>query len=168
MEQMTAAELIKLLSLEPLPGEGGYYRETYRSSEFMSPGALHQRYISQKSMGTAIYYLLTPDTHSALHRLPSDEIYHFYLGDPVLMLLLHRDGRSQTITLGPDLAGGQQVQAIVPEGTWQGSMLMEGGRFALMGTTMAPGFDFSDFEAGEAESLIQSFPEQRDLILKLI
>ncbi len=164
---MTADEIIKLLALEPLPMEEGYYRETYRSPEQMPPGALTERYRDRKSFGTAIYYLLTPDTRSILHRLPTDEIYHFYLGDPVRMLLLYENGSAAELILGPDLAKGQQVQAIIPKGIWQGSLLMEGGVFGLMGTTMAPGFDFSDFEAGERTGLIRSYPGHQDLIERI-
>lgn len=164
---MNAAEIVKLLRLEPLPGEGGYYRETYRASGQIPQEALGGRYQTGKSLSTAIYYLLTSDTCSLLHKLPADEIYHFYLGDPVTMLLLLPDGSSTEITLGHDLAKGQQVQWVVPKGTWQGSLLCHGGSFCLMGTTMAPGFDFSDFEAGERDSLIQKYPERRDWIIRL-
>lgn len=164
---MNAAEIIRLLRLEPLPGEGGYYRETYRASEQIPQEALGGQYQTNKSFGTAIYYMLTPDTHSLLHRLPTDEIYHFYLGDPVTMLLLYPDGSSTQITLGHDLAKGQQLQVVVPKRVWQGSLLCDGGSFCLMGTTMAPGFDFSDFEAGERDSLLEKYPERRDLIIRL-
>jgi predicted cupin superfamily sugar epimerase len=164
---INASEIIHRLALEPLSGEGGFYRETYRAPEKIPSEALVGRYSTPKSLGTAIYYLLTPDTCSLLHRLPTDEIYHFYLGDPVHMLLLHPDGSSAEITLGSDLATGQRVQVVVPKGTWQGSVLLPGGSFCLMGTTMAPGFDFSDFETGERTALMEQYPERRDLINRL-
>ena len=129
--------------------------------------ALPSRYNKSKPFGTAIYYLLTPDTYSALHRLPTDEIYHFYMGDAVIMLQLHPDGTSELITLGKRIDKGEQLQVIVPKGTWQGSFLKEGGKFALMGTTMAPGFDFSDYEEGERAFLLKKYPEHRDLIIRL-
>ena len=142
---MNAQALIETLRLQRLPGEGGFYRETYRSSERVAATALPERYTAGKEFGTAIYYLLTPETTSALHRLPTDEIFHFYLGDPVVMLQLFPDGHGETITLGPDILSGQVVQCVVPKFVWQGAALVAGGRFALMGTTMAPAFDFADF-----------------------
>lgn len=164
---MTAEDIIELLALEPLPGEGGYYRETYRSGIVIPPSELPAVYPAKKSISTAIYYLLTAETSSRLHRLPTDEIYHFYLGDPVTMLQLHPDGEVTRLTLGTDLAGGQSVQTTVPAGSWHGSAVEEGGHFALMGTTMAPGFDFDDFEPGERDSLIRAYPDQRELIERL-
>ncbi len=155
---MTAAQLIAALDLRPLSLEGGYYRETYRS-DLLLPN-------SAKSVCTAIYYLLTPDTCSALHRLPTDEIFHFYLGDPVEMLLLDDVG-GRIITLGPDLLAGQTVQTVVPRGVWQGSILCAGGRFALLGTTMAPGFDFADYEAGDPAVLAAQYPAFADRIAQL-
>jgi len=166
---LTAKELIEHLKLEPLPVEGGYFRQTYRSDETIARAALPGRYPSERLMGTAIYYLLSdePDCFSALHRLPTEEIYHFYLGDPVELLLLHADGRSERVVLGPKIFGGQQVQFVVPRGVWQGSRLIPGGRWGLLGTTMAPGYDPSDFEAGEREASIQRYPQEADLIRAL-
>ncbi|GIW79322.1 MAG: cupin [Gemmatales bacterium] len=160
---MTAEEIMHLLNLKPLPLEGGYYRETYRSADVLAAGTL-ERFAKAKAVCTAIYYLLTPETFSALHRLPTDEVYHFYLGDAVELVQLLPDGKLETVTLGPDLANGQQVQAVVPRGVWQGSRLRAGGRFALMGTTMAPGFDFDDYEPGEREKLLVHYPGASDWI----
>jgi uncharacterized protein len=165
----TAEELIRLLRLEPLPREGGWYRETHRSALQLPAAVLGPHYLSPRSAGTAIYYLLTPETASALHRLPTDEVFHFYLGDPVEMLQLGplpRDG-GRIITLGPDILAGQHVQTVVPAGVWQGSLLREGGSFALLGTTMAPGFDFADYEAGERSVLAAAFPEFAERIGRL-
>ena len=164
---LTAREIIRKLSLKPLPGEGGFYRETYRSEEKIPMKGLPARYSSAKSFCTAIYYLLTPDTCSALHRLCSDEIFHFYLGDPVSMLQLHPGGTSQLLTLGQDVEKDEHLQVVVSRGTWLGALLNEGGRFALMGTTMAPGFDFSDYEHGSRQELIRQYPDRKELILKL-
>ena len=163
---LTAEELIGLLGLQPLPLEGGYYRETYRSADRLAAGALPPRYGRDKPAGTAIYYLLTPDTFSALHRLPTDEVFHFYLGGPVHMLQLFPDGQGRTVTLGPDVRAGQRPQLVVPRGVWQGSYLREGD-FALLGTTMAPGFDFSDYEAGDRAALTAQYPAFADLIRRL-
>ena len=163
---LTAKGLIEHLKLEPLPIEGGYYRQTYRSDETIARSALPGRYPSERVFGTAIYYLLSdePDCFSALHQLPTEEIYHFYLGDPVELLLLHADGRSERVVLGPDLLGGQQVQFVVPRGVWQGSRLRKGGQWALLGATMAPGYDPSDYEGGEREALMQRYPQEAELI----
>jgi predicted cupin superfamily sugar epimerase len=163
----TADALIAALGLQPLPLEGGYYRETYRSPDRLSAASLPAHYGSDKSAGTAIYYLLTPDTFSALHRLPTDEIFHFYLGDPVHMLQLAPDGTGQVLMLGPDVLGGQSPQMIVRRGVWQGSFLAPGGTFALLGTTMAPGFDFADYEAGERDALTPRYPQFADLVRRL-
>ena len=140
----TAAELIARLDLAPLPGEGGWFRETWRTEA-----------------GSAILYLLSgdADSFSALHRLPTDEIFHFYLGDPVEMLELHPGGRSEVVILGTDLTAGQRVQHTVPAGVWQGSRLAAGGDWALMGTTMAPPFRFPDYEPGGRDALVAGWPD---------
>jgi len=164
-EQMSAEEIIELLALEPLEPEGGYFRQTYLSDEIIPESALPGRYKGPKPFGTAIYFMLTENTQSTLHRLPTDEVYHFYLGDPVKMLLLYPDGSSEVIILGQDIEKGQKLQFVVPEGTWQGSFTL--GSYSLMGTTMAPGYEDSDFEAGEREKLIQQYPEQKELIERL-
>jgi predicted cupin superfamily sugar epimerase len=159
----SAHELIELLGLVPLPREGGFYRETYRST-LRVPGLTPEG--PDKSAGTAIYYLLTPDTCSALHRLPTDEVYHFYLGDPVRLLMLGFDG-GRVVELGTDLRSGQRPQVVVPAGVWQGSCLAPGGGVALLGTTMAPGFDFSDYEPGDRATLSRAHPGFADLIRRL-
>jgi len=164
---MTGKEIIGILGLQLHPEEGGYFKETYRSEEKISLEALPDRYSNSKSFGTAIYYFLMPDTYSVLHRLPADEIFHFYLGDPVIMLQLHPDLKSEVITLGAEIDKGQHVQVIVPKDTWQGSFLKDGGRYALLGTTMAPGFDFSEYKEGVPDSLVCQYPDQRELIERL-
>lgn len=165
----TAEDLIRHLQLKPLPQEGGWYRETYRSSLQLPSELLAPRYRAARSSGTAIYYLLTRDTFSALHRLPTDELFHFYLGDPVEMLQLgpNREDGGRIVTLGPDLLAGQSVQTVVPAGVWQGSILRAGGAVALMGTTMTPGFDFADYEAADRDALIAVFPDFAERIIPL-
>lgn len=158
---LTAELLITALELKPLPLEGGFFRETYRSADRLEQDG------RDRALATAIHYLLTPDTFSALHRLPADEIFHFYLGSPVEMLQLHPDGTGRVLTLGPDLLAGQSPQVIVPRGVWQGSRLAPGGTFALLGTTMAPGFDFADYEAGDGPTLAGRYPEFRARIEQL-
>jgi uncharacterized protein len=164
---LTAQEIIRKLQLEAHPTEGGFYRRTYCSGELISRLRPGENTPSARALGTAIYYLLTPGTFSRMHRLKEDEMFHFYLGDPVFMLLLYPDGSSQEITLGTDIMQGQQVQVIVPKNTWQGSLLKAGGRYALLGTTMAPGFDYADYENGTAADLERLYPEKKDWISRL-
>lgn len=166
MKKITAEEIIKKLQLIPLIDEGGLYRQTYKSSIIVSQKDLPPHYTGDRSIATYIYYLLTDDddSFSAMHRLPGDEVYHFYLGDPVEMLLLMPDGTSQIMVLGSDLRLGQQVQFVVPHGAWQGLRLLDGGKFALLGTSMSPGFEFADFELGERALLMQEYPEWREMI----
>jgi predicted cupin superfamily sugar epimerase len=165
---MTAEQLIALLGLEPLPREGGWFRETYRSDLELPAGALAPRYPAARAAGTAIYYLLTPDSFSALHRLRGDEVFHFYLGDPVEMLQLDpQDGAGRVIVLGNDLLAGQQPQVVVPRGVWQGSRLRPGGTFALLGTTLAPGFDFADYQDADPDALAAAFPAFAEAIRRL-
>lgn len=165
---MTSAdEIMERLGLVPLREEGGYFAETYKSEEVIPKDSLPERYPAERAFGTAIFYLLTPDTFSALHRLASDEIFHFYLGDAVTMLQLHPDGSSKVVTLGEDIRGGQELQVVVPRGTWQGSFLNEGGEFALLGCTVAPGFEYEDYEGGSREELVERYPEAREMIVRL-
>lgn len=163
----SAEELIRHLGLAPHPKEGGYFRETYRAGESLPASALPPRYQGSRSASTAIYYLLTPDTYSALHRLQSDEVFHFYLGDPIRMLQLDPDGTGRTIVLGQDVVHGQQVQVVAPRGVWQGSRLEPSGAFALLGCTVAPGFDYIDYEAGDRQTLLRQYPTFTDMIRQL-
>ncbi|MHC4076352.1 MAG: cupin domain-containing protein [Planctomycetota bacterium] len=163
----SAEEIIDFFGMQPLPGEGGYYIETYRAAEKIAQGALPQRYSGDRNFSTAILYLLTVDRFSSLHRVKSDEIFHFYMGTAVTMLQLAPDGSDKVVTLDSDIFAGQQVQVTVPEGSWQGCCLSRAGRFALMGTTVSPGFDFADFETADREQILKQYPMQRDLIIKL-
>jgi predicted cupin superfamily sugar epimerase len=158
---MTAEEIKALLKLEPHPVEGGSFRRTYTStgSVELPRGA--------RAQGTAIYYLLEAGTFSEMHVLASDEIFHFYLGDPVEMLQLYEDGSSAVLTLGPDLAAGQNVQLVVPAGVWQGTRLVEGGKVALLGCTVTPGFDFADYTSGSHAELAAKWPAEAERIGKL-
>jgi uncharacterized protein len=163
---LTAEQIRDLLKLQLLPVEGGYFAETYRSKDTIPSGA-PGAYPNGRPLSTAIYYMLTPDSFSALHRLPGDEIFHFYLGDPVEMLLLKPDGTGQAVLLGPDISAGMRLQHTVAGGTWQGSRLIPGGKFALLGTTMAPGFDPADFEIGKRQELSAAYPPYAPLIALL-
>lgn len=158
---MTADEIKKLLKLEPHPVEGGFFRRTYTSE--VSVALLR----GVRPYGTAIYYLLEPGTFSEMHVLASDEMFHFYLGDPVEMLQLLPDGGSAVFTLGPDLQAGQQVQLTVPAGVWQGTRLVGDGKVALLGCTVTPGFDFADYRSASAQELIAQWPHEAERIRKL-
>jgi uncharacterized protein len=164
---LSAEEVIERLQLEPHPCEGGFFRETYRSSLEIAAGSLPSEYSGGRCASTAIYYLLTPGTFSEMHRLPTDEVFHFYLGDAVEMLQLHPDGRGEVFRLGVDLAAGERPQVVAPGGTWQGSRLVPGGRWALLGTTVAPGFEFADYTSGGRCELITAYPDFTELITSL-
>lgn len=176
----TARRVIEILGLEPHPEEGGFFRETYRSSERIPPEALPARYPRPlqtpdgRSIATHIYYLLTPETYSRLHLVGSDEAFHFYLGDPVEQLRLYPDGSHQRVLLGTDLEAGHRPQSFVPAGVWQGARLAPiGGAptgahgFALLGCSVAPGFDFADYRTADAADLRARYPEVAALIDRL-
>jgi predicted cupin superfamily sugar epimerase len=158
---MTAEEIKQFLKLEPHPMEGGFYRRTFTSPH----GVGMPR--GDRPMSTAIYYLLEPGTFSELHALASDEMFHFYLGDPVEMLQLLPDGSSALLTLGQDLAAGQHVQVPVPAGVWQGSRLVGEGKVALLGCTVTPGFDFADYRSASYDELVSKWPGEAERIRAL-
>lgn len=153
-EKLTAHEAAALLGLEPLPREGGMFRRTWQTAEERDG----------KPLSTAIYFLLTANSFSHLHRLPSDEVYHFYSGDPVELTLLGPEGQVCTVTLGSDLAAGQVPQTVVPAGWWQGSRLVPGGEWALLGTTMCPGYADEDYEHGDGSTLKAQYPAAAETI----
>jgi predicted cupin superfamily sugar epimerase len=158
---MTADEIKTLLKLEPHPVEGGSFRQTYVCDEKVDLPR------GSRSAGTAIYYLLEPGTFSEMHVLASDEVFHFYLGDPVEMLQLCPDGRSAVFTLGPDLQAGQHVQLVVPAGVWQGTRLIGDGKVALLGCTVTPGFDFADYRSASYAELVEKWPRETERIRTL-
>ena len=158
-----AEYLIEKLGLKPLPREGGFFRETYRADRKMTgnftPG--------EKSVSTCIYFLLKEDTFSAFHRLPSDEIWHFYAGDPVQLRIIDGAGVLKVHTLSSSLCDDSAPQVVVSAGCWQAAALAEGGRYALLGCTVAPAFDFSDYEHGLRASLLEAYPHHKEEILRL-
>lgn len=158
---MTVDEIKTLLNLHPHPIEGGHFRRTYTSA-----GSLELPR-GTRAIGTAIYYLLEPGTFSEMHVLDSDEMFHFYLGDPVEMLQLYADGTSALFTLGPDLAAGQHVQLLVPAGVWQGTRLIGDGKVALLGCNVTPGFDFADYRNASYAELATKWPAQATRIKAL-
>jgi len=164
---MTAKEVIEKFDLKPLPEEGGYYRETYRSAERDTPNPVFG-FASEKPrhISTAIYFLVTPESFSALHRIKSDEIFHFYGGDAVEMIQIDPEGHVKNIILGSDFRNGEVPQVVVPKGHWQALKVKQGGQWGLMGTTVAPGFEFEDLEVMDRDSALVSFPHHESEVMK--
>lgn len=158
---MTADEIKTLLKLAPHPVVGGYFRRTFTSQGTVELAR------GVRAQGSAIYYLLEPGAFSELHALESDELFHFYLGDPAEMLHLYPDGSSAVFTLGPDLKAGQHVQLHVPARVWQGMRLIGDGKMALMGCTVTPGFDFADYRNATYADLAARWPAQAERIRAL-
>jgi hypothetical protein len=154
--------------MKPLPEEGGYYKEIYRSEEKIPNSVLPNRYSSNRNCCTSIFFLLKKGIFSAIHRLKSDEIYHFYTGSPITTLLLFPDLSSKVVTLGNNIQKGEIPQLVIPKGTWQGSCIKnENPDFALLGCTVSPGFEFEDFETASRNRLIEKYPDQEKFITKL-
>ena len=158
-KKLTAEEVIKKLDLRPLPDEGGYYRQTYKSDVEFPTNGFGIDLDSMRRISTAIYFLETPDGFSALHRVRSDEVYHFYAGDPVDMIQIDDSSILSRFILGSDILNNQSPQLVVPNGKWQASRLKAGGRWALMGSTVAPGFEFEDFELADRDRMLLQFPQ---------
>jgi predicted cupin superfamily sugar epimerase len=165
---MTAEDIKKLLRLEPHPREGGWFTQTYAANEKIPKEIFFDgRYAGSRRSSTAIYYLLEPNSFSEMHRLRSDEIFHFYAGDAVEMLQLIPGGIGRTVVIGNDLLLGQQPQVLVERGVWQGSRLVQGGRWALLGCTVAPGFEYEDYDSASRSELAAEWPEFAGLISAL-
>ncbi len=156
------ADWVTTLDLKPHP-EGGYFRETYRDALLLSAD-LPEEFEGARAASTGIYYLLAQGDMSALHRIKSDELWHHYEGATLSIHVLHPDGRYERLQLGKDLQAGDRPQAVVPRGAWFGARIESEGAYALCGCTVAPGFDFDDFEMATREALLESYPEQREVI----
>jgi len=166
---MDLDEIVRSLSLSPHP-EGGYYRETYRASLTLPRAALATAHRGDRSASTAIYFLVPRGSFSALHRIASDEVWHFYAGAPLEVVEIDRDGVVRRTVLGSDL-GDETPQHVVPAGAWFGSRVLAGtearGSFAMVGCTVAPGFDFAGFTLAERAALTREYPEHTRLIEEL-
>jgi predicted cupin superfamily sugar epimerase len=156
-------QIISHFGLEPHP-EGGFYRETYRSAEELGREALPPRFKGNRVFGTAIYFLLEGTQFSAFHRIQADELWHFYDGCGLHIHVLHPGGRGEVLRLGSDLAGGYSFQHIVPAGCWFASKPVDEKKFSFVGCTVAPGFDFEDFELAQRKELLQEYPRYEDWI----
>lgn len=159
-------ELIALLQLEPLPVEGGYYRVHYTASDLLDAAALPSRFTGVRALSGAIYYLITPESFSSLHKLRGDELWHHYYGDSTEQYCLYPKGdvgsggiKQERVRLGTDFTAGDLPSHVVPGGVWQGTRLVSGGRYALFGTTMAPAYAEADFTPGERDVLTAVYPE---------
>ncbi len=159
-ERIAAAEVIRQLSLEPHP-EGGFYREVYRAREQLTLPR------GTRACSTAIYFLVTAEAFSSLHRIAADEVWHFYTGDAVDIPCLAPDGTRTDLRLGLDLTAGERPQHVVPARSWFGARVAAGGAWALVGCTVAPGFDFADFELAGRASLTALYPAHATLVAEL-
>jgi predicted cupin superfamily sugar epimerase len=158
---------IEKYKLSPHP-EGGFYSETYRATEVIPERALPARFGGDRSFSTGIYFLLESHNFSAFHRIQADEMWHFYAGQALEIFVIHQQSRElQVIRLGSDPDNGETFQAVVPAGAWFASRPAEGTGYALVGCTVAPGFDFADFEMADRNSLKQEYPEFEQLISEL-
>ncbi|BCF98411.1 hypothetical protein PPGU19_029800 [Paraburkholderia sp. PGU19] len=156
-------ELIRRFDLQPHP-EGGFFRETYRSADSIR----REGSANSRSASTAIYYLLCDGAHSAWHRIQSDEVWHFYAGDPLNVYVLEDDGSFTVHRLGNALEHADCVfQAVVRSGKWFAAQCDDAASVALVGCTVAPGFEFSEFEIADVDALVREYPQHRHLIEKL-
>ena len=163
---LTSQQLVQQYNLQPHP-EGGWYKETYRSSEYIPQDALPERFCGARVFSTAIYFLLEQGNFSAFHRIKADECWHFYAGDPLLIYVIQMDGSLDIIHLGNDINKGQLFQYVVPANCWFASRPATGSSFCFAGCTVAPGFDFADFELADAASLSVLYPQHESIIKEL-
>ena len=164
MHSDQAALIIERYKMQPHP-EGGFFTETYRSTGLVPEEALPAEFAGERNFSTAIVFLLRANDFSALHRLRQDEIWHFYLGGPLQLVTISPDGKFSEIILGPNIAAGEVVQTVVPAGHWFGARPMKGAAFSFVGCTVAPGFDFADFELASRSELLKKFPDLETIIL---
>lgn len=167
---MTVEEIVRALGLGPHP-EGGFYRETYRAPLVLPHAAIEATHGGARAASTAIHFLVPRGSFSALHRIASDEVWHFYAGAPLEIVEISASGVLRTTRLGNALTEGEIPQHVVPAGAWFGSRLAHGsearGDHALVGCTVAPGFDFADFELAVRSELTARFPAHAALIASL-
>lgn len=162
----TVNQLISQYDLLPHP-EGGYYKETYRSNEIVPADALPSRFGGDRSFSTAIYFLLENGNFSAFHKIKSDECWHFYAGQTLLVHIIHANGEWQTVKLGSNAMAGELYQFVVPANCWFASEPAEATTFAFTGCTVSPGFDFADFDLAKADALISFYPQHAAEIRRL-
>ncbi len=166
IQKLSAQQLVNELGLLPHP-EGGYYKETYRSEAQIALNALPSGFKGDRSISTAIYFLIEKQNFSALHKIKSDETWHFYSGDALEVIELNDLGELKKTVVGSDLSNGELFQYTVKANVWFGSRVKSGGEFSLVGCTVAPGFDFEDFEMASREKLSLQFPHHKRIIEEL-
>ena len=166
MIEKTSKYWVEKLRLEPHP-EGGYFRQTYKSDLMVAREALPAGFAGDRAASTAIYFLLEGKNFSAFHRLRSDEVWHFYAGSPLNVEVIEPSGSRAAILLGDDPEAGQMFQAVVRAGCWFASHVADWKSWALVGCTVASGFEFEDFEMGKREELLRKYPQHRELIERL-
>jgi hypothetical protein len=164
--EITASEIISRYGLQPHP-EGGFYKETYRSPEFILKEHLPRRFGGERRFSTAICFLLTADSFSAFHKIKSDELWHYYEGGSLLLHILHINGRYELIRMGKMITEGEVFQAMVPAGSWFAAECAQRSEFSFVGCTVSPGFEFADFELAAADELIKKYPAHTGLIRRL-
>jgi len=163
---MTVDILVKELDLLPHP-EGGYYKETYRSEGKITQACLSSDFKGDRNMATGIYFLIEKGNFSALHKIKSDETWHFYYGDALEVIEINEQGLLTITCIGNNILNGEIFQHTVKANTWFGSRVSNNGNFSLVGCTVYPGFDFNDFELATRHELIQLFPQHKNLISEL-
>ena len=162
----TVNQLIQQYNLAPHP-EGGWFRQTYKSKEFIIAEALPERFGGTRVCSTAIYFLLGQGNFSAFHRIKSDECWHFYAGDPLLIYIIEQNGELKTIPLGKDFGNGQSFQYVVPANCWFAGRPAAGSEYCFVGCTVSPGFEFEDFELADANELSAIYPDHKAIIKEL-
>ncbi|MEM8509080.1 MAG: cupin domain-containing protein [Bacteroidota bacterium] len=157
--------LVQKLGLVPHP-EGGYFKETYRSIGAIPTGVLGKPFQGNRNFCTAIYFLLTSDSFSAFHKIEQDEIWHFYCGAPITLHQISPEGDYSKQLIGSNILTGETPQLVVPARSWFAAAVDEKDRYALVGCTVAPGFDFSDFTLANCDSLVAKFPQHKEIIVQ--
>jgi predicted cupin superfamily sugar epimerase len=166
MEKITKEALIAVYGLRRHP-EGGYFNESYRSAGMITAAEPAGSIAGVRNFSTAIYFLLPGGERSRLHRFKSDEVWHFYLGEPLTIACISPEGRVESTIMGSDIKAGQKLQYAIPAGRWFGAYHSGKADFSLVGCTVAPGFDFTDFELADRATLLAQFPHAKDVIEKL-
>ena len=162
----TAKEFIESYQLLPHP-EGGYYKETYKSNEVIPYNALPERFSGDRYFSTSIYFLLEKGNFSAFHKIKSDECWHFYAGKTLLVYVIHISGELEIISLGNNIANDEKFQFVVPANCWFASEPAPDTDFSFAGCTVAPGFDFADFELAKTDELVKQYPQHEEIIKRL-
>ena len=162
----TINQLIHHYNLQAHP-EGGWYTQTYKSNEQIDVNALPGRFGGDRAFSTAIYFLLEQGNFSAFHRIKSDECWHFYAGDPLLVFIIHQNGELKIVSLGNDFENGQAFQYVVPANCWFASRPAPGSEYCFLGCTVSPGFEFADFELANSNALAGMYPQHEEIIKQL-